>query len=148
MVKSKIKNAPVAMICCICLVVLMIITIIVLIILKNNKNEKFKNVPWAFEQGPEYQPYSTNPCSKKQQIVGANSAKDEIYGWQYGDKNTLVDYHFYKENNDLSFYEESDIKNTSDEAINSMKKMDRIAPITTSDIGIIPNAQYEVNGFV
>lgn len=148
MAKSKIKGASMAMICCICAVVLIIIAIIVLIMLKNNKNENFKNVPWAFEQGSEYQPFSTHSYSKQRQIVGSDPAKDEISGWQYGDKNTLVDYHFYKENNDVSFYEKSDIQNTNSEAINSTKKMDRIAPITTSDIGIIPNSQYEVNGTI
>lgn len=116
--------------------------------MKNKSNETFKNVPWAFEQGIEYKPYATNPYTKQKQIVGSDPHKNEITGWQYADKNTLVDYHFYKENNDLSFYENSNIKNTENETINTMKKMDRIAPITNSDIGIMPNAQFEINGVI
>lgn len=148
MAKISKKNNSTMLICCISIIFILIVVAIALIILQNRKNEHFKNVPWAFEQGPEYQPYSTNPLTKQKQIVGSDPHENEITGWQYSDKNTLVDYHFYKENNDLSFYENSDIKNTNGEEINVMKRMDRIAPITNSDIGIIPNAQYEINGIV
>lgn len=108
---------------------LIILVIVACVHLKETNNESFNGThSWGYTP-PDYdnvsQDYLLNPSSRN--IVGPNYKGNTLNHWQYNPDRTLVDYHYYKDNDDLGSVEES----------NENRRTQQLNPITNSDTGKI-----------
>ena len=117
------------------IVLLIVLVILACIHFKKNDNESFVDMhTWG--QTPPYcapvsQQYSINPTSRN--IVGPNPGENYVNNWQYNPQNTLVDYHYYRDNNDLKYLsEKGNIPNVS---IADNRATQQLAPIINSELG-------------
>lgn len=104
------------------IIIVLVVLLIVFIILKRKKYESFiSNQSWGYD-GNLQAPYNHPNI-----INGPNS---RLSGWQYNPQNTLVDYDYYRDNDDLKGQ--------------GIIEKEKIAPLTTGDIGILTNPTYQV----
>ena len=106
---------------------LIILVIVACVHLKQPNNESFDGThSWGYTP-PDYnivsQDYLLNPSTRN--IVGPNYKENTLNNWQYNPQRTLVNYHYYKDNDDLGNFEDS----------NENRKTQQLDPITNSETG-------------
>lgn len=95
------------------LIVILSTLLIIFIVMNRKKMESF--VSWGYEEN-SYYPYLTS-----KNITGS---------MQYNSQNTLMDYNYYQENDDLK-------------AHGKIEK-NRISPLTNGDVGFLTNPTYQI----
>jgi hypothetical protein len=115
-------------------IVIFLIVILIIYIFINNrittKNlESFKNDYFYLNKKPGYK-----------DITGPSLDNNDITGWQFNPQSTLINYDFYKTNEDLEYLNKRDNLNL---CVNSIKKTQKIAPIGNGDVGILTNPSYQ-----
>ena len=106
---------------------LIILVIVACVHLKQPNNESFDGThSWRYtpqDYNIVSQDYLLNPSTRN--IVGPNYKENTLNNWQYNPQRTLVNYHYYKDNDDLGNFEDS----------NENRKTQQLDPITNSDTG-------------
>lgn len=117
------------------IIILIVLVLISCISFKNDSSESFTGYHnWGYQQ-PGCKTVSQsniyNPTSRN--IVGPDPSKNEINNWQYNPQNTLVDYKYYKDNQDLNYA----LQYNNEPAMNSgeNRSYQQLAPIIDSQLG-------------
>ena len=111
------------------LIVILIVFIFVNNRVNKNKMESFNN---------DY--FYLNKKYANKDITGPLTTDNNITGWQFNPQSTLINYDFYKTNDDLEYLNKRDNLNL---CVNSIKKTQKIAPISNGDVGILTDTSYQ-----
>lgn len=117
------------------IVILVVLVLLACIHFKKNNNESFVDMhPWGNVppySDPVSQQYNINPTTRN--IVGPNPGKNYINNWQYNPQNTLLDYHYYRDNEDLKYLESKG--NISPVGVADNRSTEQLAPVLNNQIG-------------
>lgn len=117
------------------IIILIVLVLIACISFKKDANESFSNMHHWGSQPPRCktisQNYSHNPTTRN--IVGPDPSQDYINHWQYNPQNTLTDYHYYKDNQDLNYALQYNGENPM--PIGDNRQTQQLAPIIDTQLG-------------
>lgn len=118
------------------IIILIVLVILACIHFKKQESEYFSGMHSWGESPPYCQPvsqnYQVNPTTTN--IVGPNPGGDYINNWQYNPQNTLVDYKYYEDNEDLRYLSQKG--NITPVGVEENRKTQQLAPIINTQLGM------------